>query len=91
MPTTKRRRYGPVSLADTKTLREILTEVVADFERVEAEMEKEGIAGLQIDGVQTFGKAAHTLHQIVGQLQMGVARHKAEAAQAKLDGVKVDK
>ena len=41
----------------------------------------------RIDGVQTFDKAAHTLHQIVGQLKMGVARHRADAAQAELDGV----
>jgi len=27
------------------------------------------------------------LHQIVGQLEMGVARHRADASQARLDGV----
>ena len=41
----------------------------------------------RIVGVQTFGKAAQMLHRIVGQLEMGVARHRADTSQARLDGV----
>ncbi len=88
MPKQKaRKRYGPVSLADVKMLRQILIEVVADFERVEQSMEAEEIEGILIDGVQTFGKAAQSLHNIIGNLQLGIAKHKADHDKARLDGV----
>ena len=91
MPSDKRIRYGAVTSDDVGVLTQILTELVADFERIQSTMVEDKIDGINVDGIQTFGKAAHSLHQMVGQLEMGVARYRADQAQEKLDGVSRDK